>query len=64
VAPEDLPQKGLASVARSDEVWNSALEGVKSKAAPGTAAANLYSGGVWPESRPGRIDDFSWRGGQ
>jgi uncharacterized protein len=60
VAPEDLPQKGLASVARSDEVWNSALEGVKSKAAPGTAAANLYSSGVWPESRPGRIDDFSW----
>jgi len=62
VAPEDLPQKGLASVARSDEVWNSALEGVKSKAAPGTAAANLYNGGIWPESRPGRIDDFSWSG--
>jgi hypothetical protein len=60
VAPEDLPQKGLASVARSDEVWNSALEGVKSKLAPGTAAANLYGGGVWPETRPGRIDDFSW----
>jgi len=58
VAPEDLPQKGLASVARSDR--NSALEGVKSKLAPGTAAANLYSGGVWPETRQGRIDDFAW----
>jgi uncharacterized protein len=60
VAPEDLPQKGLASVARSDEGRNSALEGVKSKAAPGTAAANLYSGGVWPDARQGRIDDFTW----
>jgi uncharacterized protein len=60
VAPEDLPQKGLASVARGDSDRNSALEGVKSKLAPGTAAANLYSGGVWPEARQGRFDDFSW----
>ena len=60
VAPEDLPQKGLASVARGDR--NSALEGVKSKLAPGTAAANLYGGGVWPEARQGRIDDFTWGG--
>ena len=60
VAPEDLPQKGLASVARGDESRNSALEGVKSKLGPGTAAANLYSDGVWPEARPGRIDDFTW----
>jgi uncharacterized protein len=60
VAPEDLPQKGLASVARGEEEWNSALEGVKSKIGTGTAAANLYSGGVWPATRPGRIDDFTW----
>ncbi|MET0481770.1 MAG: DUF459 domain-containing protein, partial [Aestuariivirgaceae bacterium] len=51
IAPEDLPQKGLASVARGDV--NTALEGVKSKLAPGTAAANLYGGGVWPEARQG-----------
>jgi hypothetical protein len=52
--------RGAANKADSIVTPQTLITSLKERVPPGSSASRLFAEGKWPESRPGRFDDFSW----